>query len=257
MSRVIRQTSSIGSSIGSSPSLRAGALAASIAFAGTASQAPATIVIDNFQTEQTLLLSATGGEPVSGSNTRLGPIAGTAASERSIFVAVESPSDPTRLATGSLAMGRGILSYALRSTGAFDPGGAAFMQTTWRYNGGINLTAGGLNRFSVQSTTLGPGLQLTLSVIDLVGRDASFAFAPGGTTEIAFTAPGWVLGSAAVNFAAIQTISLNWTSTGEGTSATVPVHADLSSFRVVPTPGAISLLALSAWAGLRRRRRIR
>jgi hypothetical protein len=220
----------------------------------SAATASATIVIDDFETEQTIFLSATGGEPATDSNTRSGPIFGTSASERAVFAAIEAPIDPEHVATGSVAIGRGVLSFGLRSDGDFAPGGAAFMQAAWRYAGGINLTSGGLNRFVVQSTTFGPGLELTLSVIDLLGRDASFAFAPGGTTEIAFGDAGWVTTGGPVNFAAVEVVSLAWTSTGEGTSPDFPVHADLSSFRVIPAPGALGFLALAAFVGIGRRR---
>jgi len=236
-----------------SPGLGAHRIAAAIAGVLAASPALGSLVIDSFATDQGVLVAATNGIDATDSASRTGPIAGTSASARSVFASIDAPVESSQVSNASISIGRGALAFTFRSDGAIASDPVAYLQASWRYTGGIDLTAAG-NAFEIASTFSGTGIELTLWAVDLAGNMASFAFSPGGTRAIGFTANGWNVGGTPVNFASIEYVMLDWTSDGTLQGAN-PVATSVQSLRVIPSPASLAAFFLAALGTRRRTRR--
>jgi hypothetical protein len=224
--------------------------AATVAGFVLASPALGSFVIDSFAIDQGVLVAATGGLDSTDSASRAGPIAGTAANERSVFASIDAPIDDSQVSNASISIGRGALAFTFRSDGAIASDPSAYLQASWRYTAGVDLTAAG-NTFEIASTFSGTGIELTLWAVDLAGNMASFAFSPGGTRTIGFAATGWNVAGAPVNFASIEYLMLDWTADGTLEGST-PAATSVQSLRVIPAPASLAVLFLAALCSRRR-----
>lgn len=227
-------------------------IAAGIAVVLAASPALGSLVIDSFATDQGVLVAATSGVDATDSAAQTGPIAGTSANQRTVFASIDAPVESSQVSNASISIGRGALAFTFRSDGAIAADPAAYLQASWRYTNGIDLTAAG-NAFEIASTFSGTGIELTLWAVDRAGNMASFAFSPGGTRTIGFTAAGWNVTGTPVNFALIEYVMLDWTSDGTLQGAN-PVATSVQSLRVIPSPASLAVFFLAA-VGTRRRAR--
>ena len=211
------------------------ALAAIVSSAGLANSSDAAVVVSRFNVESKMMLSTTTLMQIGQSAPDHSPIVAnvgsatygstsTSLTSTATFLQISSTMTPATVYRGS-ALGNGLYDIIVGQV----------VQVTWAWS--HTSDSGGWRIVNNANETVFASLTFTNGTFTTVG--GSWSRASSGTANVSINAAG-TYRLEAFYFGKVNTGSPNTTS--------------LAEFRFIPAPGSLSLLALAAAGGFRRRR---